>query len=70
MRPSDGKAPAPSTSSASARRSDARESDDREDDGPRDVFAVENAFEAFFVLVLLLFKFLFRACTRRCACCW
>ena len=70
MRPSGGKASAPSTSSAPARRSDARESDDREDGGPRDVFAVENSYEAFFVLVLLLFKFLFRACTRRCACCW
>ena len=52
------------------RESDGRESDDREDGGPRDVFAVENSYETFFVLVLLLFKFLFRACTRRCACCW
>jgi hypothetical protein len=68
MSPS-GKASLPSTTATDAREND-RE-DDRargEDDArPRDVFSLENSYEAFFVLVLVLFN-LFRASSQRCTC--
>lgn len=73
MSPS-GKASLPSTSSSTRGRSDARDND-REDDRarddddarPRDVFSLENSYEAFFVLALVLFN-LFRASSQRCTC--
>jgi len=68
MSPS-GKASLPSTTATDAREND-RE-DDRargEDDARlRDVFSLENSYEAFFVLVLVLFN-LFRASSQRCTC--
>jgi len=68
MSPS-GKASLPSTTATDARE------DDREDDRARgeddarlrDVFSLENSYEAFFVLVLVLFN-LFRASSQRCTC--